>query len=198
MWRGRGPCLRIIDTEMMIAIISAVPSFGDVPPSAPWRFVFYGICHSHLLLVSLIAVTKVPFSVRLKLGEKLSPMTHFSSVARFHGSEDGAGRFSENVFKMLSERYVAAIKPAACVHSLLSSPVHVCTVASPLLSLKAHVGPLLSCLLNGKESQLYTMNSSSSVILFPTSVRILHISGSCFWSAVCACVYRAANIYLCY
>lgn len=41
--------------------------------------------------------------------------------------------FSENVFKMLSERYVAAIKPAACVHSLLSSPAHVCSVASPLL-----------------------------------------------------------------
>lgn len=63
-------------------------------------------------------------------------MTHISTVALFHSSEDGAGRFfffffNENVFKMLSERYVAAIKPGACVHSLLSSLAHVCSVASP-------------------------------------------------------------------
>lgn len=60
-------------------------------------------------------------------------MTHFNTVALLHSSKDSAGRFSENVFKMLSERYVAAIKPAACVHSLLSSLAHVCSVASPLL-----------------------------------------------------------------
>lgn len=101
---------------------------------------FYGVIRSRLLLVSLVAVTKVPFSVQFNLGEKLSPMTHFSTMARFHYSKDGAGRFSENVFKMLSEHYVAAIKPAACVHSLLSSPVHVCTVASPLLSLRHMLG----------------------------------------------------------
>lgn len=59
-------------------------------------------------------------------------MTHYT-MALFHSSKDSAGRFSENVFEMLSERYVAAIKPAACVHSFLSSPAHVCSVASPLL-----------------------------------------------------------------
>lgn len=66
-------------------------------------------------------------------------MTHFNTTALFHSSKESAGRFSENVFKMLSQHYVAAIKPAACVHSLLSSPVHVCSVASPLLQPQAHV-----------------------------------------------------------
>lgn len=93
----------------------------------------YSICHSHLPLISLIAFAKVSFPVQFKLGEKLSPMTHFNAMALFHSSKDSAGRFPENVFKMLSECYVAAIKPAACVHSLLSAPAHVCTVASPLL-----------------------------------------------------------------
>lgn len=94
---------------------------------------------SHLLPGKLCALARVPLSVRLKLGEKLSPMTHFNTVALFHGCKDSAGSFSQNVFKMLSERYVAAIKPAACVHSLLSSPAHVCSVASPLLQPQAHV-----------------------------------------------------------
>lgn len=99
----------------------------------PVEVCLYIICYSCFLPVSLVAFTKVLFSVQFKLGEKLSPMTHFSTVAPFHRSKDSTGRLPKNVFKMLSERYVAAIKPAACVHSLLSSPAHVCSVASPLL-----------------------------------------------------------------
>jgi len=105
-------------------------------------FRMYSICHSRLLLVSLIAFTEVSFFVQFKLREKLSPMTYYSTTTLFPCSKDGACRFSRNVFKMLLEYYVAAIKPAACVHRLLSSPAHVCAVASPLLQPRAHVSDL--------------------------------------------------------
>lgn len=75
---------------------------------------------------SLSLKWRSPFS--FKSGEKLSPVTHFNAVALFHSSKDGAGRFSDNVFKMLSERCVAAIKPAACVHIVSYLPLPVCAL----------------------------------------------------------------------
>ena len=60
-------------------------------------------------------------------------MTHHSTTALFPCKQGQCWQVClKNVFKMLLECYVAAIKPAACVLRLLSSPVHVCTVASPL------------------------------------------------------------------
>lgn len=124
------PCLQIIDAENNELSYQTVSSYYDEPPSSLLRFVWtaFAIC---ILSRSVSLLSLCQFS--FKLGEKLSPMTHFNTMLLFHSSKDRAGRFSENVFKLLSKRYVAAIKPAACVHSLLSSCAHVCAVASPLL-----------------------------------------------------------------
>lgn len=127
------PCLRTIDSETNRSHHIKLSWFCDVPPSSPWRFV-WTVFAVHL---SSWAVSMLSLKCRSLFNwywvRDLSSMTHFNTMAMFHSCKGSAQRFSERLFKMLSERYVTAIKPVACGHSLLSFSARVFSVASPLL-----------------------------------------------------------------
>lgn len=90
---------------------------------------------------------------------------------------------------MLSEYYVAAIKPAACVHSLLSSCVHVCGVASLLQPSGTRVR-LRTLLLQRKPQSRRGWSSSTFTYKRPyyswiaPLINILHCMLGSLWSSI--------------